>query len=149
MANWDEINKVWAGVEGDLPSLGQIVLYRLFKEYPNTQKLFPKFKDLTLDQVENNDAVRNHGNTVLQAVGKMLKKKGDHASEVKAMAETHIHKHKIPPANFTLITGVMLSVLSEKYPSQMTTTAKESFSKAFQIICSDLDKLYKEANFQG
>ncbi|XP_062918714.1 myoglobin [Mobula hypostoma] len=149
MVDWDAINKVWAGAEGDLPGLGQVVLYRLFKEHPGAQKHFPKFKDLTLDQVEKSDAVRNHGNTVLQAVGKMLKKKGDHAAEVKAMAETHIHKHKIPPANFPLITGIMLTVLAEKFPSQMTGPVKDSFAKAFHTICADLDKLYKEANFQG
>ncbi|XP_051899048.1 myoglobin [Pristis pectinata] len=149
MSDWDNVNKVWSSVEGNLPALGQAVLLRLFKEHAETKKHFPKFRDLSLDQLENNEDVRTHGNTVLQTVGKIVKKKGSHANELKALAETHIHKHKIPPHNFTLITNIMLTILTEKYPSSMTGPVKDSFSKVFQTICSDLEKLYKEANFQG
>lgn len=40
--------------------------------------------------------LKKHGNTVLTALGGILKKKGHHEAEVKHLAESHANKHKIP-----------------------------------------------------
>ncbi|XP_067830822.1 myoglobin [Heptranchias perlo] len=149
MSDWDNVNKVWPAVEKDMPNVGATILLRLFKEHAETQSLFPKFKNMSLEQLMNCEDVRKQGAVVLRALGNMVKKKGNHASNVKELADTHINKHKIPPQNFTLITDIAVNVLTEIYPSEMTAQARESFSKVFAIICADIEKLYKEANFQG
>ncbi|GCC38630.1 hypothetical protein chiPu_0017145 [Chiloscyllium punctatum] len=133
---WVNVGNEWAVV-------------RLFKEHPDTKALFPKFKDIPLEQLGNNEDLRKHGTTVLRALGNIFRQKGNHSVNVKELADTHINKHKIPPYNFTLITNVASVVLTEMYPGEMTKPMQDSFSKVFKIICSDLEQLYKAANFQG
>ncbi|NP_001279309.1 myoglobin [Callorhinchus milii] len=149
MCDWDLINKVWAKVEEDLAGNGQTVLLRLFEEHPETKAHFPKFKDIPLGQLTSNADVKTHGNTVFKALGDVVKQKGKHASNLQALATTHINKHKIPPQNFTLITNVILKVFAEKFPGEMTAPAQEAFSKAFKAICSELEDLYKKGGFQS
>uniref|UniRef100_UPI00398E8ECF myoglobin n=1 Tax=Pristiophorus japonicus TaxID=55135 RepID=UPI00398E8ECF len=149
MTDWEKVNSVWPVAEKNLPALGQAILLRLFEEHSETKAFFPKFKDIPLEQLRNNEDVRAQGVTVLQALGNILKQKGSHASNVKQLADTHINTHKIPPKNFTLITNIAVKVLTEMYPGEMTGPMQDSFSKVFKIICSDLEKLYKDANFQG
>nr|P02206.2 RecName: Full=Myoglobin [Heterodontus portusjacksoni] len=149
MTEWEHVNKVWAVVEPDIPAVGLAILLRLFKEHKETKDLFPKFKEIPVQQLGNNEDLRKHGVTVLRALGNILKQKGKHSTNVKELADTHINKHKIPPKNFVLITNIAVKVLTEMYPSDMTGPMQESFSKVFTVICSDLETLYKEANFQG
>ncbi|XP_072444556.1 myoglobin [Chiloscyllium punctatum] len=149
MSDWENVNTVWSAVEPNITTVGQNILLRLFKEHPDTKALFPKFKDIPLEQLGNNEDLRKHGTTVLRALGNIFRQKGNHSVNVKELADTHINKHKIPPYNFTLITNVASVVLTEMYPGEMTKPMQDSFSKVFKIICSDLEQLYKAANFQG
>ncbi|XP_041033956.1 myoglobin [Carcharodon carcharias] len=149
MSDWENVIKVWTVVEPNITGIGQTILLRLFEEHAETKALFPKFKDIPLEQLGNNEDLRKHANTVFRALGNILKQKGNHGANVKELADTHINKHKIPPKNFTLITNVAVKVLTEMYPRDMTGPMQDTFSRVFKIICSDLEKLYKDANFQG
>lgn len=58
---------------------------------------FEKFKGLkTPDQMKGSEDLKKHGVTVLTQLGKILKQKGNHESELKPLAQTHATKHKIP-----------------------------------------------------
>ncbi|XP_072348173.1 myoglobin [Scyliorhinus torazame] len=149
MGDWDNVNVVWAKVEPNITAIGQAILLRLFQEHKETKAHFPKFKDIAVEQLGNNEDVSKHGTIVLRALGNILKQKGSHGANVKELADSHINKHKIPPQNFTLITNIAVKVLTEMYPGDMTGQMQDSFSKVFKIICTDLENLYKEANFQG
>ncbi|XP_020371173.1 myoglobin [Rhincodon typus] len=149
MSDWENVNKVWPVVESNITAVGQKILLRLFEDHPDTKAVFPKFKEIPVEQLKNNEDLRKHGTIVLRALGNIFKQKGNHSVNVKELAETHIHKHKVPPQNFTFITNVALIILTEMYPSEMTKPMQDSFSKVFKIICSDLEQLYKAANFQG
>lgn len=77
-----------------------LFLYSLFTEHPDTQKLFPKFTDISQGDLAGNAAVSAHGATVLKKLGELLKAKGNHAAILKPMANSHATKHKIAINNF-------------------------------------------------
>lgn len=72
-------------------------IHRLFQDHPETLDRFEKFKGLkTPDQMKGSEELKKHGVTVLTQLGKILKQKGNHESELKPLAQTHATKHKIP-----------------------------------------------------
>lgn len=71
--------------------------FSLFKTHPETLEKFDKFKNLkTEDEMKGSEDLKKHGCTVLTALGTILKKKGQHASEIQPLAQSHATKHKIP-----------------------------------------------------
>ncbi|XP_072726265.1 myoglobin isoform X1 [Ciconia boyciana] len=46
--------------------------------------------------MKGSEDLKKHGVTVLTQLGKILKQKGNHESELKPLAQTHATKHKIP-----------------------------------------------------
>lgn len=149
MVDWVKVNSVWSTVEPNLTAVGQNVLLRLFEQHPDAQSHFPKFKNKSLSELKDSAILKTQADTVLQALGNILKKKGDHSAPVKAITTTHINTHKIPPHYFTKITTIAIGVLSEMYPGEMNAQAQAAFTAAFKTICSDIEKEYKAANFQG
>lgn len=75
-------------------------LYSLFTEHPDTQKLFPNFAGIPQGDLAGNAAISAHGATVLRKLGDLLRAKGNHATILKPMANSHATKHKIPINNF-------------------------------------------------
>ncbi|WP_026052290.1 globin domain-containing protein, partial [Herbaspirillum rubrisubalbicans] len=86
MADHDLVLKCWGGVEADFTGHGGEVLNRLFKEHPETLKLFPKFVSIPPSDLVGNAAVAAHGATVLKRLGELLKARGDHAALLKPLA---------------------------------------------------------------
>lgn len=71
--------------------------HSLFKSHPETLEKFDKFKHLkSEDEMKGSEDLKKHGNTVLTALGGILKKKGQHEAELKPLAQSHATKHKIP-----------------------------------------------------
>ncbi|KAL2086985.1 hypothetical protein ACEWY4_018044 [Coilia grayii] len=147
MADYDLVLKCWGAVESDYNTNGGEVLTRLFKEYPATQQLFPKFAGISQGDLAGNAAVAAHGATVLRKLGELLKAKGGHADILKPMATTHAQKHKIGLANFTLITEVIVKVMAEK--AGLDAAGQDALRKIMAAVISDIDAYYKELNFSG
>lgn len=75
--------------------------HSLFAEYPDTQKLFPKYAGITdKAELESSTTVAAHGATVLRKLGEVLKARGQHATVLRPLAITHANTHKIPINNF-------------------------------------------------
>lgn len=69
----------------------------MFQKHPETQERFDKFKNLkTVDDMKSSEELKKHGTTVLTALGKILKQKGNHEAELAPLAQTHANTHKIP-----------------------------------------------------
>ncbi|XP_072513657.1 myoglobin [Salminus brasiliensis] len=147
MADFDAVLKVWGTVEADYTGYGGEVLSRLFVEYPETQKLFPKFVGIPRGEVAGNAAIAAHGVTVLKKLGELLKAKGNHASILKPLATTHANQHKIALNNFKLITEVLAKVLGEK--AGLDGAGQDSLRRVLGIVINDIDGYYKELGFAG
>lgn len=167
-------------VKHDLSYLWQIFtfpfLLSLFTEHPETQKLFPKFVDIAQGDLGGNAAVSAHGATVLKKLSELVKAKGNHASILKPLANSHATKHKISTHNFKvrlwvrkfhipffvcsdliiqsfvwfclqLITEVIVKVMEEK--AGLDAAGQQALKNVMAIVIADIDASYKEIGFDG
>uniref|UniRef100_A0A8C4S6Z6 Myoglobin n=1 Tax=Erpetoichthys calabaricus TaxID=27687 RepID=A0A8C4S6Z6_ERPCA len=137
----------WAPVEADPRCYGEIVLQRLFETHPDVQKLFPKFVDLSKEQLQNNPGVQAHGEIVVCKLTEILKSNGKCKEIIKALAESHAKQHKIPLVNFKIISDVIVTVATEKLDGfgPDAQTALKNVLKTFQI---ELEVFYDELGFK-
>ncbi|XP_065151132.1 myoglobin [Paramisgurnus dabryanus] len=147
MSDFDLVLKCWGPVEADYTGTGGEVLTRLFKEHPETQKLFPKFVGISQGDLAGNAAVAAHGATVLKKLAELLRAKGDHAAVLKPLATTHANTHKIPLVNFKLITEVLVKVMAER--AGLDGAGQAALKRVMEVVIGDIDKYYKEIGYAG
>ncbi|MBN3300392.1 MYG protein, partial [Amia calva] len=120
----------------------------LFKAHPATIQLFPKFRSLSEAEIQESAAVSNHGATVINKLGDLLSRRGEYGAELKPMAQSHAHTHKIPLENFTLISEVIVQLMKEKVAG-FGGDSEAAMRKALAALVTDLQGLYKELGFKG
>ncbi|XP_028830810.1 myoglobin [Denticeps clupeoides] len=147
MADFDMVLNCWGKVEADYTGTGGEVLTRLFKEHPETLKLFPKFAGIAQGDLAGNAAVCDHGATVLKKLGELLKAKGKHADILKPLATRHANTHKIGLNNFKLISEVIVKVMAEK--AGLDGAGQDALRRVLGIVINDIDIYYKELGFAG
>ncbi|NXE08597.1 MYG protein, partial [Lophotis ruficrista] len=147
---WQQVLTIWGKVESDLAGHGHAILIRLFQDHPETLDRFEKFKGLkTPDQMKASEDLKKHGVTVLTQLGKILKQKGNHESELKPLAQTHATKHKIPVKYLEFISEVIIKVIAEKHPADFGADSQAAMKKALELFRNDMASKYKEFGFQG
>ncbi|KAM8942209.1 myoglobin [Lycaon pictus] len=147
---WQLVLNIWGKVETDLAGHGQEVLIRLFKNHPETLDKFDKFKHLkTEDEMKGSEDLKKHGNTVLTALGGILKKKGHHEAELKPLAQSHATKHKIPVKYLEFISDAIIQVLQNKHSGDFHADTEAAMKKALELFRNDIAAKYKELGFQG
>ncbi|XP_018617177.1 myoglobin-like [Scleropages formosus] len=147
MSDFDLVLKFWDAIEADYTAIGGEVLTRLFKDHPDTQKLFPKCANIPPSEVAGNVTVAAHGAIVLRKLGELLKARGDHASILKPLATTHANIHKISLNNFTLLTEVIVKVFAEK--AGLGADGQVALRNLMGVVVADIGGFYKELGFQA
>uniref|UniRef100_A0A8C0MK15 Nitrite reductase MB n=1 Tax=Canis lupus familiaris TaxID=9615 RepID=A0A8C0MK15_CANLF len=133
-----------------LSSLLGVLSVRLFKNHPETLDKFDKFKHLkTEDEMKGSEDLKKHGNTVLTALGGILKKKGHHEAELKPLAQSHATKHKIPVKYLEFISDAIIQVLQSKHSGDFHADTEAAMKKALELFRNDIAAKYKELGFQG
>ncbi|XP_028673810.1 myoglobin isoform X2 [Erpetoichthys calabaricus] len=132
----DDCKKVlscWGPVKANPKQYGEIILQRLFETHPGVQKLFPKFADLSKEQLQSNPDLQAHGEIVVCKLTEYMQKPEDQ-SLVQELGKSHAEQHKIPRANFQIISEVIVMVAAEKIDGFGTDaqTALKNVLKEFQ-----------------
>ncbi|XP_048073941.1 myoglobin isoform X2 [Ursus arctos] len=99
--------------------------------------------------MKGSEDLKKHGNTVLTALGGILKKKGHHEAELKPLAQSHATKHKIPIKYLEFISEAIIQVLQSKHPGDFGADAQGAMRKALELFRNDIAAKYKELGFQG
>ncbi|XP_077932663.1 myoglobin isoform X2 [Halichoerus grypus] len=99
--------------------------------------------------MRRSEDLRKHGNTVLTALGGILKKKGHHEAELKPLAQSHATKHKIPIKYLEFISEAIIHVLHSKHPAEFGADAQAAMKKALELFRNDIAAKYKELGFHG
>ncbi|XP_043929789.1 myoglobin-like [Protopterus annectens] len=144
-AQWDTTLKFWeAHVAGDLKKHGHEALVRLFLKNKDSQKHFPKFKDLASEaEMRGSDGLKNHGETVFTALGKALQQRDGIANELRPLAVTHSQNHKIPLEEFENICEVIDVYLAEICPDYAGET-RTSVKAVLDVFSQSMTTLYGE-----
>uniref|UniRef100_A0A669PZD3 Myoglobin n=1 Tax=Phasianus colchicus TaxID=9054 RepID=A0A669PZD3_PHACC len=98
--------------------------------------------------MKGSEDLKKHGATVLTQLGKILKQKGNHESELKPLAQTHATKHKIPVKYLEFISEVIIKVLL-KHAADFGADSQAAMKKALELFRNDMASKYKEFGFQG
>uniref|UniRef100_A0A6J0T7B6 Myoglobin n=1 Tax=Pogona vitticeps TaxID=103695 RepID=A0A6J0T7B6_9SAUR len=147
---WQKVIDIWGKVEPDLPARGQEVIISLFQNHPETQDKFDKFKNLkSMDEMRSSEELKKHGTTVLTALGKILKQKGNHEAEVTPLAQSHANKHKIPIKYLEFICEIIVGIIAEKYAADFGPDSQAAMRKALELFRNDMASKYKDFGFQG
>nr|XP_056702149.1 myoglobin [Euleptes europaea] len=147
---WQRVLDIWGKLEPDLPEHGQEVIIRMFQSHPETMEHFARLKHLkTLDEMRSSEELKKHGTTVLNALGRILKRKGQHEAELKPLARSHATKHKIPIRHLEFISEVIVAFIADKYSEDFGDDSQAAMRKALEMFRNDMASKYKEFGFQG
>ncbi|KAK3510757.1 hypothetical protein QTP70_022468 [Hemibagrus guttatus] len=115
----------------------------LFKKHPETQELFPNLKDIKQHELAQNNAVNEHGETVLKKLSELIKAKGQHADILEQWATTDAKQNKIKEDNFQIIADVFTEngILNE--------ARRESLRRVLNAVINDIGCFYKDLGFDG
>nr|URH10254.1 myoglobin [Erpetoichthys calabaricus] len=136
----------WDPLKADPKSYGGIVLLRLFETKPDSQKLFPKFADLSKEQLQNNPDLQAHGGIVLCKLTEFLQDGGQDKKILKDLAESHAKLHKIPRIYFQIISDVICEVVAEKIEG-FDTDAQTALKNVLKTFQTQMGEHYDELGF--
>uniref|UniRef100_UPI000CCBD6ED Myoglobin n=1 Tax=Physeter macrocephalus TaxID=9755 RepID=UPI000CCBD6ED len=147
---WQLVLHVWAKVEADVAGHGQDTLIRLFKSHPEILEKFDGLKHLKTEaEMKASEDLKEHGVTLLTALGAILKKKGHHEAELKPLAQSHAAKHKIPIKHLEFFSEAIIHVLHSRHPGDFGADAQGAMNKALELFRTDIAAKYKELGYQG
>ncbi|KAJ8001777.1 hypothetical protein DPEC_G00172950 [Dallia pectoralis] len=147
MADFDIVLRSWGPVEADYTKYGGLVMIRLFTDYPDAQKMFPKFAGIAKKDLAGNAEVADHGAVTLKKLGELLKAKGHHCAIVKPLATSHAKEHKVSLHSYTLITDAVCKVMGEK--AGLDGAGQDAMRRVMHKIITDIGVTYKELGFAG
>ncbi|XP_058496898.1 myoglobin [Solea solea] len=147
MADFDKVLCCWPAVEADFPGVGNLVLTRLFEQYPATQAKFTKFATVPHSELPSNKLVSAHGATVLKKLGELLNARGSHGDIIAAMAETHANTHKVTIQNFKDLTEIIVNIMAEK--AGLNGEGQAALRRIMTIVINDMEANYKKIGFKG
>ncbi|XP_043929655.1 myoglobin-like [Protopterus annectens] len=135
--------KFWMeNVVPDAAEHGKNILIRLYKEDPAALGFFPKYKDIPVSELGSNADVKEQGAVVVKALGELLKLKGQHESQLHAMAESHKNTYKIPVEYFPKIFKITDAYLQEKVGAAYAAI-QAAMNVAFDQIADGLKTQYQ------
>ncbi|XP_016361999.1 myoglobin-like [Sinocyclocheilus anshuiensis] len=147
MADYNVVLDCWKNVKADYAGYGGKVLTRLFQKYPQTKKLFPKFKDIPTSDLEGNAVVGAQGAIVLKKLGELLEAKGDRTKIRELLDTSQANTHKIDLGSFKLITKVLVEVMVEK--ARLDAAKQGALERVMNHLISIIDGRYEEIGFNG
>ncbi|XP_039599259.1 myoglobin-like [Polypterus senegalus] len=144
-ADFDAVLSFWAPLKAEPKIYGEIVLQRMFETKPDSQKLFPKFADLSKEQLQNNPDLQAHGGIVVCKLTEFLQDKGQ-GKAVTDLAETHAKQHKIPRIYFQIISDVIVEVAAEKIEG-LSSDALTALKNALKMFQTKMGECYDVLGF--
>ena len=129
-------------IEPNTEKHGLEILIGLFIKSKSTQQLFPKFRNLATEaEMRSCPELKKHGDLVVKTLLNVIKKKGNHESELRKLACSHVNEHKIAVVEFKGIFGVIKDYL-HTVPA-CTADISNSMNTVLDDIYDHLTELYK------
>ncbi|KAM5151924.1 hemoglobin subunit alpha-B-like [Mantella aurantiaca] len=133
-----DITHIWEKVAGNVDSLGEEAMERLFTCHPQTKTYFSH-----LNVSHGSADVRAQGSKVLKAIGH-ASKNIDHLDEALSnLSDLHAHSLRVDPGNFHLLSQNILVVLAIHFPKDFTAHAHAAWDKFLAQVSETLCSKYR------
>nr|XP_057906095.1 cytoglobin-1-like [Doryrhamphus excisus] len=142
------IQDSWAKVYLNCDDVGVAILIRLFVNFPSSKQYFRQFKNMEEpEELERSTQLRNHARRVMNAINTLVENLHNPdklASVLMVVGKAHARIHKVDPAYFKILSGVILEVLGEVFPGVVTPEVAAAWTKLLATICSRIASVYEE-----
>ncbi|XP_037111554.1 cytoglobin-1-like isoform X1 [Syngnathus acus] len=142
------IQDSWAKVYQNCDDVGVAILIRLFVNFPSSKQYFVKFKNIEDPEgLEKNPQLRNHARRVMSSINTLVENLANPekiTSALKLLGKAHALRHKVDPAYFKILNGVILEVLGEVFPEVMTADVAGAWTKLLATVYTGVTSTYEE-----
>ncbi|XP_070595948.1 cytoglobin [Erythrolamprus reginae] len=143
------IQETWNRVYANCEDVGVSVLIRFFVNFPSAKQYFSQFKHMEDPlEMERSLQLRKHARRVMGAINSVVENIYDSekvSSVLALVGKAHAVKHKVDPVYFKILTGVILDVLAEQYPSEFSVPeVQRAWAKMRTLIYTHVTAAYKE-----
>ncbi|XP_014768482.1 uncharacterized protein LOC106867928 [Octopus bimaculoides] len=132
------IRKSWKIIQADIAKVGVITFLRLFEKYPDVQDIFIPFKGQSLEDLSNNDRMREHGLQVMRTVEKAIARL-DQPAKLESMLFELGQKHVMFDTKvdyMDLIGPQFILAVKPTMKDKWTIETEEAWSDFFKYITS-------------
>ncbi|XP_077528369.1 cytoglobin-1-like [Haemaphysalis longicornis] len=139
----------WRNFTRKNPDFGVIVFQRMFRKYPEYQKLFERFKNADVQTLPSNPKFRAHACSVgfqLSAIVESLDDPDAVAELIHRNAVNHTKHAGVRPPNFEGFFSAVLEEMEAKNKSFMTPPVVAAWVKFFEFMNTITRKVYDQAD---
>ncbi|XP_020557796.1 cytoglobin-2 isoform X1 [Oryzias latipes] len=150
-AEMEIIQHTWGHVYKNCEDVGVSVLIRFFVNFPSAKQYFSQFQDMQdPEEMEKSSQLRQHARRVMNAINTVVENLQDPekvSSVLALVGKAHAVKHKVEPIYFKILSGVMLSVLSEDFPEFFTAEVQLVWTKLMAAVYWHVTGAYTEVGW--
>jgi len=138
------VQNTWAIVQKDEVSVGVTLVLAFFKQYPESQKEFKSFKDISLDELSKNKRFQAHCANIVATLGKVIEQMYDpELMEATLINFTEKHKNRgQTQKHFENLKQLMLELFPSVFGKQYTPEVQEAWKKMMDLIYSKIYQVY-------
>lgn len=142
------IQESWTKVYQNCEDVGVAILVRLFLNFPDSKQYFPKFQHMEeADELETSTQLKRHARRVMTAINTLVENLHDEeklVSVLQLVGKSHALKHKVEPVYFKFLNSVILEVLGEEYPDDITPEVGGAWTKLLASVYWHVTGVYDE-----
>ncbi|KAL2717224.1 globin 1 isoform X1 [Vespula squamosa] len=134
------VQNTWAIIKKDQVASGCAVMLAYFKKYPEHQRSFPAFKDMPIDQLNNNKKFQAHCAGIIATISTVIDSLQDAdllVANIVIFAERH-RKRGQTIKSFEDLKPVIAEVLREALGKQFTLEVEEAWNKTLDVLFSKI-----------
>uniref|UniRef100_A0A1A8LTA3 superoxide dismutase n=1 Tax=Nothobranchius pienaari TaxID=704102 RepID=A0A1A8LTA3_9TELE len=145
------IQDSWAKVYQNCEDVGVAILIRLFVNFPSSKQFFSQFKHIEdTRELEQSSQLRKHAHRIMNAINTLVENLDNSekmASVLKLVGKAHALRHNVDPVYFKILSGVILEVLGEEYPEDVTPAVGSAWTKLLATLCCSVKAVYEEVGW--
>lgn len=130
------VQNTWAVIKKDQVASGTAVMLTYFKEYPQYQQYFESFKNVPLDELQNNKRFQAHCASIIAAISNVIDSLNDVGlleANIITLAERH-KKRGQTKEEFENLKTVMTNVLRQALGKQYTLEVSDAWDKTLNVM---------------
>ncbi|XP_028841471.1 hemoglobin subunit alpha-like [Denticeps clupeoides] len=133
------VQGLWMKVGAMADEIGSEALSRMLVVYPQTKTYFSHWADLS----PSSSSVKNHGGTIMRAIGEAIENIDDMVGYMDGLSELHAFNLRVDPANFKILSHNIMISIAMYFPEDFSPEVQVSVDKFLQCVALALSEAYR------